>query len=400
MELAPEQQRFARAGRSSLARQDWRSAAYIGVYLTVVFSGTYLTRLGISPVYPLMGGGLLLLGLLLCAGKIRFELNGWACFVFLLGALAIFAIQQNNTGAMIQNVVNFLLGPLSFFLVAGAGRLLSKRQLERIARSFVYLTLALALVECAYRLTHPDYTFLQGAEERNVDVEEVAFYAYKFSSLMYLDSNFVGLQLAVMFAFCLALARQGIRFRPVVYALMLALIVLTLSRASMFASVTVIAAFVFVRLSRLLQAVALTAAVLAAQAAFFYIQADGSFLTKLDLLNQFSAYLDSASTATLLFGAGVGNAAAVLGMGAHNLLVTYGVELGVLMSVLVLLFWTSVGLATRDVFFLLLVWLVNGFSLTSFAIPYMYCAAAILFCLPRLGAGAGASNATSVPEGN
>lgn len=359
------------------------NARYIGIYLTTVFSGAYLTKIGISPVYPLMGMGTLLLGALICTGRVSGPSGFWGSFAFVVGLLAAFGVHQNTVGASIQNVVNFMLGPISFFLIFGAGRALARPRLEKISRSFVYFTILIAAVECAYRLTHPDFAFLEGAEERNVDIDEVAFYAYKFSSLMYLDSNFVGLQLAIVLSFCLAAKRYGVHFRPIVYLALGVLIVLTLSRASMLASCTAVAVWWFYRMSRWGKTVAVVTAVIAVQFVFIKIHADGSFLTKLELLNQFSNHLSTAKPAVLLFGAGVGNAALVLGMGAHNLLVTYGVELGLAMSVLIFLFWASVCVIERSTVFLIVVWVVNGFSLTSFAIPYMYCAAAILCCLAR-----------------
>lgn len=359
------------------------NARYIGVYLTTVFSGAYLTKLGISPVYPLMGMGMLLLGSLICTGRVDGSGGFWGSFAFVVGLLTAFCVHQNSVGASIQNVVNFILGPVSFFLILGAGRALGRPHLRKISRSFVYFTILIAAIECAYRLTHPDFAFLEGAEERNVDIDEVAFYAYKFSSLMYLDSNFVGLQLAIVLSFCLAVKRFGIHFKPVVYIALGILVVLTLSRASMLASCAAVAIWWFYQMGRWTKVIAIATAVIAVQLVFIKIHMDGSFLTKLELLNQFSIHLSNAKPAVLLFGAGVGNAALVLGMGAHNLLVTYGVELGIVMSSLIFLFWASVCVIERSTVFLIVVWVVNGFSLTSFAIPYMYCAAAVLCCLAK-----------------
>ena len=358
-------------------------ARYLGIYLTTVFSGAYLTKLGLSPVYPLMGMGMLLLAALICTGRVSGSGGFWGSFALAVGLLSAFGVYQNTVGASIKNVVNFMLGPISFFLAFGAGRALTKPRLEKISRSFVYFTILIATVECAYRLTHPDFAFLEGAEERNVDIDEVAFYAYKFSSLMYLDSNFVGLQLAIVLGFCLAVNRYEIHFRPIVYFALVVLIILTLSRASMLAGCTAVAVWWFYRMSKWIKTVAVAIAVIAVQLVFIKIHADGSFLTKIELLNQFSTHLTVAKPAVLFFGAGVGNAAFVLGMGAHNLLVTYGVELGLVMSGLIFVFWTSVCVIERSTVFLVVVWLVNGFSLTSFAIPYMYCAAAVLCCLAK-----------------
>lgn len=359
------------------------SAKHIGVYFTAVFSGAYLTKLGLSPIYPLMGFGIALLFCLMLTGKVRSSIFFWCLFLSSLGIFAAFALYQNMVGSLLQNSVNFMLGPIGFVLIAGAGRGLSVARLGTAAKGLIYCTILLAAIECVYRLSHPDFGFLEGAEERNVAIEDVAFYAYKFSSLMYLDSNFVGLQLAVTVAFCLALTAYNVRFHWAIYLVLLVLVALTLSRASVIATAAVFAIYAYPRLPRFLKVIGFISGLVIVELLFFRIRADGSFLTKLDLLSQFQAYLSAARPTAIAFGVGVGNASKVLGMGAHNLLVTYVVEIGSILSIMVLAFWLLLSKSTEGVFLLVTAWLVNGFSLTSFAMPYMYCAAAILLCMSR-----------------
>jgi hypothetical protein len=356
---------------------------FLGVYFTAVFSGAYLTRLGFSPIYPLMGLGFLLLTLTIAAGRVRLPLAFWGATAFTVLVLLLFSVHQTEQGSLFQNALNFTLGPVGFLLISTAGRRLSKDGLEKVARHLVYFTIILTAIECVYRLTHPDYSFLEDAEERQIDVADIAFYAYKFSSLMYLDSNFVGLQVAIVFAFALALIRFDIRFSRSVYITLFLITCATLSRASVIAFLAAVGFYIYPRLSFTFRAIGLVMGFIGIQVVFLLVQTDGSFATKIALLQQLSEYLSTVSTSNLLLGVGAGRAIDYLGMGAHNLAVVYTVEAGLLLSALVAVFWLYVFKSAKGAGLIIAVWLINGFSLTSFAMPYMYCAAAILWCLDR-----------------
>jgi hypothetical protein len=354
---------------------------HLGIYLTAVFSGAYLTKLGFSPIYPLMAAGFLLLILTIATGRVRLPLMFWVMTAFTTIVLIFFTAHQTAEGSLFQNALNFALGPVGFLLITANGRRLSRGKIEKVARHVVYFTIILTLIECFYRLTHPDYSFLEDAEERQVDVADIAFYAYKFNSLMYLDSNFVGLQVAVVFAFTLALIRFDIRFPRFVYIALFTIICATLSRASIIAALAALCFYIYPRLSFALRAIGLMTGFIGVQIVFLLVQTDGSFATKIALLQQLSDYLSSVSTDNLLFGVGAGRAIDYLGMGAHNLLVVYVVEAGLLLSALVGVVWLYLFRSANGSGIIIAVWLINGFSLTSFAMPYMYCAVAILWCL-------------------
>jgi hypothetical protein len=358
---------------------------FLGVYLTTVFSGAYLTKLGFSPIYPLMGAGFLLLSMIALVGRLRLSLMFWSMIATAAAILFFFTVHQTEQGSLFQNALNFVLGPVGFLLVAGSGRQLSSAKLEKIARHFVYFTIAITLLECVYRLTHPDYSFLEDAQERQIDVTDIAFYAYKFNSLMYLDSNFVGLQVAIVFAFVLALIRFDIRFPRFVHILLFLIICATLSRASVIAALAALAFYIYPRMRFAFRAASMVIGFFGVQIVFLLVQTDGSFATKIALLEQLVNYLNVAPTVDLLLGVGAGRAIDYLGMGAHNLVVAYVVEAGLLLSAVVAIAWLYLFRSAKGAGLIIAVWVINGFSLTSFAMPYMYCAAAILWCLSRRG---------------
>src|SRR5262249_9452609 len=136
------------------------------------------------------------------------------------------------------------------------------------------------------------------------DSEDFTFYGFKFNSLMYQDSNFVGLQLVVQFAFLLGLARHRVRIPRTWYVWTFLLIVLTLSRASMLTAAGLVAIDLYRRFARsvVLKFLLMVASAGAVAFAFYLVQNDISFGTKFDILKRFAHYLSGAHLSDLLFG--------------------------------------------------------------------------------------------------
>jgi hypothetical protein len=371
------------AFRSLFARID---AGYIVTLLLTIFSGVYLTKIGVSPIYGTSVLGVAALVSWTLAARGAAPLSLWAQSFGIVLLMIPVAIYQASLEGGAGNVVNFVLGPILAALIPISGRRLDKQQLVSIARLFVLCTFAVTTVEGAWRLTHPDLSFLEDASQHRDDVEDIAFYAYKFNSLMYIDSNFVGLQLAVLFAFLMALTRKGVHVPRTWYVYTFLLTIGTLSRASIFACLFLVGIEGYRRLAKgpAFKFVVAFAMGCAAVGAFYLVQNDESFATKFDILRRFVHYVGSANLSDLLFGVGVGHAVHMLGIGAHNLVVTYVVEIGLVLTVVVLIYWLRFAVAVPVVGYLVAAWLVNGFSLTTFAIPYMYASAAILMLLHRL----------------
>ncbi len=92
----------------------------------------------------------------------------------------------------------------------------------------------------------------------------------------------------------------------------------------------------------------------------------------------------------LLLGVGAGAADSVLGIGAHNLLVTYVVEFGLVSTALFVVLWALLLNEAPRRTPLLLAFLINGFSFTTPAVPYFY---ASLFLIGGLSRAAPAARA-------
>lgn len=367
--------------RSLFVRLD---VGHLVTLLLVVFSGVYLTKTGVSPVYLTTLMGLVGMAALWLAAGGGAPASAWAQAIGTVLLMVPVALHQISLESGAGNVVNLVLGPILVALIPMAGRQLRRDQLVSISWAFVLSSLGVTAIESAYRLTHPDLGFLEETSQRD-DAEDLAFYALKFNSLMYIDSNFVGLQLAVLFGFLLGLQRMGVHVSRRWQVATFVLTVATLSRASIFAILFVIGIEVYRRVVKgiVLKFLASVVAVAAVLGAFYAVQNDTSFATKFDILHRFIAYLGRADEVRLLFGLGAGHAKHALAIGAHNLVVTYVVELGLVLTVVLFGYWMVMAWNVPATRYMLLAWLVNGFSLTTLAVPYMYASAALLMLLNR-----------------
>lgn len=353
-------------------------SSHLAMLLLVSFSGVYLTRLGVSPVYISTLLGVVASISVMSAAQVAAPLSAWMELTVLVSLSFIFTLHQVGLKVEAGNVLNFVLGPLVAALVQLVGCHVRRGQIENVAKTFIVVGLLVMTVECGYRLTHPDLAFLEDASTRRDDLENIAFYIYKFNSIMYIDSNFVGLQLAVLFAFLIALARLGMPIPWPYFFWTFTLVVLTISRASIFTCVLLmgINGFISANLKvRLFISILLMTGLVSLP---FFLLGDESFMSKFDLIMRFSKFLGSAGWMEVLFGVGVGRAVDVLGIGGHNLVVVYVVEVGLVVAASIFLYLIWLARKVAVVWFLIAAWLVNGFSLTTFAIPYMYAAAAVL----------------------
>jgi hypothetical protein len=186
----------------------------------------------------------------------------------------------------------------------------------------VFIILLLYVFECAYRLNNPIYTQAMLSNED----ESLIFYPYKYNSIMFIDSNFVGLSLISFIATVdIILNKSKIKFLFI--TALVILLALTFSRAAL---ISILIYFSIKRVS--LKSLVLFAVFLLLFSVYAVpmIISDGSYLSKIKILNYFNQYLINADCLTILLGSGVGSSADVLGIGSHNLFVLLVVEFGLI----------------------------------------------------------------------
>ncbi|EFN7807241.1 hypothetical protein EGX48_19655, partial [Escherichia coli] len=100
---------------------------------------------------------------------------------------------------------------------------------------------------------------------------------------------------------------------------------------------------------------------------------DISFESKFNLIRYTLEYIKDSDIDMILLGVGLGNAVEVIGMGAHNLFLTFLIETGVigllLFLVLLCIMWFYL---KEDAIIIMLPFLIASMSLGTTAIPYFF----------------------------
>jgi hypothetical protein len=347
----------------------------------IVFSGAYTTKLGFSPIYVFVVAGIVGTLLIIWRSEVASLTAESMMALLIVGWLTL---SQFAVGAEPPNILGAALGPAILALLHAPNNK-DRPALATIAWWFIASSIALCAVETSYRLTHPDFDYLAMAMTVRGSIEDVFFYAYKYNSFMYLDSNFVGLQLALLLALQLAISAERLPHRGFMLIATMLLLIGTLSRASI-VTATVLWCWHAFRRMRFAMLALLVLLLLALVALLPVLSADDSFTSKFEILEEFTQYIGRAGLPALVAGVGAGRAEVALGVGAHNIIVTYVVELGLVSSAMFLALWTAVLLRSRKTGYLFFVLLVNGFSLTSLAVPFLY---ASCFVVSELDATSG-----------
>ncbi len=112
----------------------------------------------------------------------------WIIYMIYIIYLIIsqFFLEANNTA-----LINVLFSLIYFVTVLNIASYSTNKILVKYSKYFVWFTIILLTIEAYWRLTHPIF-LLEGAVKDYRDMDGMLFYAYKYSSIMFMDSNFVG----------------------------------------------------------------------------------------------------------------------------------------------------------------------------------------------------------------
>jgi len=281
-----------------------------------------------------------------------------------------FCLFLNSELSLVINIVITLFSPIftSFFF---KDKWISSNKLLMVF--FIY-----GLLFCLdgfWRLSHP-YTV-------NIDKLEslgIGFQIYKVNSFMYLDSNFVGLQ-AILFLSAFLYFFRNVRlykFSWFLYTIILGLLILgtalTFSRAAVISMVMLFILYFLMGKRNSLIIFLFIAPVLFSFAGFYTYEkfnSDISFSSKFHIISATINYISNASLSNILFGLGVGNAVDAIGMGAHNILITYLLETGLLGMFLFLSILLYLCCSLKDdMLIVVFPFLITAMSLGTTAIPY------------------------------
>jgi O-antigen ligase len=249
----------------------------------------------------------------------------------------------------------------------------------------VVVSLPLLIFEAVYRFLNPIN------QERYIDAgrEDIMFYIYKFNSVMYIDSNFVALYILSLLFFSFYINRYAPRTVSFFYVCILVFLLFSsISRAAIFSFLIFLFMLPFSSLIykwRYYVMLFLPALLLFLfQIVFESSGFDDSLRSKFMILSLTVEYIKDIDPMTLLLGVGVGKAADVLGIGSHNIITTYLVELGLVGTSMISALWILIMIKSRyKAGIIMFPFLVCGLSLTTFAIPYLYAMFGIVYHIER-----------------
>jgi hypothetical protein len=266
----------------------------------LLLSGFFLRAIGRIYLYPVY---ISLIVVLLCAPIlfiIRDRFSWKSLFlviypVFTAMLLLMQSVRIEFRTDIVTEMARLVIPPLSVPIALFCLSVIKpKRNIYAIVIDF---NIALLFVELAYRM----YTSI-GLSGFTL----AGFYSYKYSSLLFQDSNFVGFNIVALLVF-LDYAKDAIPRFKLKRAALLILLVLTFSR-SCFITMFLIWVIQWIERAHLaMKTVILIAVVTAAAIAIPILMTDGSVVTKMDIFKYFNEWLNTATPGDLLFGIGSGN---------------------------------------------------------------------------------------------
>lgn len=358
---------------------------YIVSYLLIIFSGFYLFHFFvISPVYIIV-----FLGIAWWIIKVMKNWRNTEISLFELYIMSIifyFALDQYAVKGVFNTSFSFIISLIYLIIII---QLYKQKNIETIYKaSYIYIVFSIGLIsiDTLYRLSHPSYYF-------NVDSQEnLAFYIYKINSILFQDSNFVGLYCVVLFSLTLFLnVYNKKKINIVILSILFILTIFTFSRASIISCVCVSLIYFLFYFKKAIHMKVLTLIILAGTILilfynyFNFFSAGKSFNSKFIIMQKYIEFSNSSSIFKFLFGVGFGNSFKFFGMGAHDFFITFLMETGLLglilmLSVYIILIFISKGKLSL----IIIPFIINGFSLTSDALTYLFSALIMSYFIYRI----------------
>jgi hypothetical protein len=356
------------------------SLRYLISLIFVVTSGYYITKLPLSPIYFFAIISFYLYGIFLFMNR-KIVLKPILIIPFIY--IIYLSLTQYMVNASLSTSINVVMS-LSYFIISYMLLYsLSSQKLENISVLFIRFSLPLVVFEAYYRLSNPKFILESGFDYR--DKEDILFYAYKLNSIMYQDSNFVGIFLVALFFFAFYLWKEHLIKLKIEMILLFFLIILTISRAAIVSTIFFLLFFyLWYKSSKFTKLMVFIISIILLVIAFILLGSDSSFQSKFHILNLFLDFIKTSNIIDFLFGIGFGNTVSYLGIGAHNFIVAHFVESGLIGFLLLVTFYTSIIFISKNkILIVLLPFLLTGMSLAGHAIPYLYTIFVLIILLEK-----------------
>jgi hypothetical protein len=288
---------------------------------------------------------------------------------FLMSLLLLNQLFLTEINLAIGILITFFY-PFIFFIYLQNSK---REDLNKTLNCSLYLMGGLIVVDGIWRIFHPDLTMDASKLEEN----GILFQIFKTNSLMFIDSNFVGvLSVCLISLYLWSLLALKKEFSITILFILLFGLILTWSRAAFVGAFISIILFYLYKnyfFKIFISSIIIISSPILLSIVIDKFQNDISFSTKFLIIEKSYFYLQTASWWDLFFGVGSGKGETAIGMGTHNLFSTLIIELGLIgFLVYFLLMFLIVIKVKRFRLLLILPFLIISFSATSTSIPYFY----------------------------
>lgn len=321
----------------------------------------------------------------------RNDLLYFFIFFFILFLILFQPVLKAQLNALIHVIISisFLLITYDLFNNIDADTLI------KIANNLINLTICVIFIETIIRVRNFNFNKII------LSLFSSEFYSYKTDSFMFGGSNGVAFVLLVMIFLLLYLSKLvDIKYKFRLSVLMV-LLFLTFSRAAYLSLIIVfiinlIRKLFFKRSKQLLTLfdflffiiliffLMIPFAFRDVINNYFFLAEDASFQTKIWIPEKAMNYFWNASVFTKLFGIGLGNATEYIGRWAHNFVITYLLETGIIGLTFILCIYYLINKITKKKFilFFYLIFII-GFSFVPVSIPYFYVSLMLLYHIDK-----------------
>lgn len=324
-------------------------------YVLFIFSGCYLINiLKISPIYIVFLISTAWLIILCINSKIKINFKYVdKLLIILVGYIFITQIKRNE----IKEAFQF---SFQFVYVLVYRNFLKYQNLKNIKKSINYFyvfNIILLIIETIIRIS---------SSEKSIG----NYYNYKFNSIMYIDSNYVGFFILSLITFedyliqkkFLKLSNKN-RLR-VLYFLNL----LTFSKSTI---LTMIIRKQILLKNKLLKYIILITCI---TIVLYYFNNAWTLQSKFYIIYKIIEYYKNNGTLEeLLFGIGLGNTSKLIGIGPHIIFIAQFYEIGIIGGIIFLMLWRAFYLeSNKNAKIVIFPLIISGLTLFPGQVPYFY----------------------------
>ena len=363
------------------------SLDYFISFLMLIASGLYLSGITpLSPIYFIFGIAIIFYFFKLLL-HFEIHMNGLAFFNLFICVVSIFVQLIVIPNTRVPNTIGLALPYLFYFICFQSLNTLTKKEIMNLCAYMLSAHVILFSIDAIIRLTNPT---LYASNAYSGHTRETGLaYMFKYNSIMYPDSNYVGVHACLTYFFTVYLVKENLlvawakNLKPVLFVL----VILSTSRSAIIT--LIFYHLIFNKISFPFQLNKKQIFWLSGIVVFLIISSvfilsliknDESFNSKFMILYLAIDFLKSIPMSSIFFGIGIGNTFSFIGIGAHNLLVSLTLETGLIgLTLFILSMYFSIKKTNGKALYVLFPLFTMGFSFVSLALPFLFTFLAIIY---------------------